>query len=67
MEIRHKVFFVFWSFVTAVAMTNDNLRREYCDYAERCWATKAAAQDDRQWLHRRWFPKKYGYENPRAK
>lgn len=62
MTRKHKLYFIVWSFVHSIAMASDNLRNEYNAYTMRAWNTGLAAMDSKEWLHRRWFPKKYAYE-----
>jgi hypothetical protein len=64
MNLKHKIKFIAWSIIVAVAMCNDRLRCEYNDYREATWKRGNAAFDSKEWLHRRWFPKKYQYEWP---
>lgn len=62
MKLRHKIQYILWSLVVAIAMTNDDLRREYNAYLMRAWEFHMAVFDAKGWLHRRWFPQKYAYE-----
>jgi len=62
MTITHRVKFILWGMVTAIAMRNHNLQQEYMHYQMRAWNTGHVCLDNRQWLHRRWYPHKYDYE-----
>jgi len=62
MNKKHYIKSVCWGFVVWVAMHNRNLQSEHSAYQVRCWNCGLVALDDRQWLHRRWFPQKYAYE-----
>lgn len=62
MRTKHKIQYVLWSIVVAIAMTRDDLRYEYDAYQMRTRESGMAAFDANEWLHRRWFPRKYAYE-----
>lgn len=60
--IKHKIKFILWSLVTAIVMTNDRMRFEYNADCEQAWKQDHTALGSNEWLHRRWFPKKYENE-----
>lgn len=52
-----------WALFTWFVMrVNRNMQGEYNAYCYRCWESGLAALDDRQFLHRKLFPRAYDYE-----
>lgn len=62
MTMKHKIFFFMWSLVVRAAMISRSLQAEYSAYQYRAWGTGRTAMGEHEWLHRRWFPRKYDYE-----